>query len=407
MHATRRQLLTGALAAAPLILVPHLALARAETDRRLVMIILRGAMDGLSVVAPVGDPAYAPARGALALEGPATIDGLFALHPALAETRALYAAREALFVHAVASPYRDRSHFDGQNVLETGGTSPYALKDGWLNRLLPLLPGGMRALAVAPAVPPILRGRIGVESYAPSNLGAPTDDLLARVAAMYAPDPLLHPLWDEAMAARRIAAEASDPAAPGKRGRDLPRLAALAAEASDPAAPGKRGRDLPRLAALAAQFLSRPNGARIAVLESDGWDTHSGQAGRLTNQLKQLDAALAALKTGLGPDWSNTLVLAATEFGRTVAANGTGGTDHGTASAAIVAGGAIAGGRVLADWPGLATGALREGRDLRPTADLRALLLAAAAHLGTDSARAARALFPGTPVRAMSGILRA
>ena len=384
MHATRRQLLTGALAAAPLILVPHLALARAETDRRFVMIILRGAMDGLSVVAPVGDPAYAPARGALALEGPATIDGLFALHPALAETRALYAAREALFVHAVASPYRDRSHFDGQNVLETGGTSPYALKDGWLNRLLPLLPGGMRALAVAPAVPPILRGRIGVESYAPSNLGAPTDDLLARVAAMYAPDPLLHSLWDEAMVARRIAAEASDPAAPGKRGRDLPRLAALA-----------------------AQFLSRADGARIAVLESDGWDTHSGQAGRLTNQLKQLDAALAALKAGLGPDWSNTLVLAATEFGRTVAANGTGGTDHGTASVAIVAGGAVAGGRVLADWPGLATGALREGRDLRPTADLRALLLAAAAHLGTDPARAARALFPGTPVRAMSGILRA
>lgn len=386
MNVTRRGLLGAGLAAAPLMLVPGIALARAETTKRFVMIILRGAMDGLNVVAPVGDPGYAAARGALALEGPATIGGMFALHPALVETGKMYASREALFVHAVASPYRDRSHFDGQNVLETGGGSPYELHDGWMNRLLPLLPAGERALAVAPAVPPILRGRVNVESYAPSNLPQANDDLLARVGAMYASDPILHPLWDAAMDARRTAGMA-----PGGGGG------------------GGAARALPGLASLAAQFLTKPGGARIAVLEYDGWDTHSNQQGRLANQLKGLDAALAALKAGLGPEWANTVVLAATEFGRTVNANGTGGTDHGTASVAILAGGAVAGGRVLADWPGLAKGALYEARDLKPTADLRALLLtASAAHMDVDPARAARALFPDAPgLRAEAGVLRA
>ncbi len=383
MLVSRRSLLATGLAAAPLMMVPGFALARAETDKRFVMIILRGAMDGVNVVVPVGDPAYAPARAGLAYQAPPTIGGLFAVHPALVETMRMYDAHEALFVHAVASPYRDRSHFDGQNILETGGASPYARKDGWLNRLLPLLPGGTRAIAVASSVPPILRGHSAVESYAPSGLPEPTDDLLSRVSAMYAPDAELHPIWDEAMAARRLA------------------------QASG--ADAKGGRDLPRLARLAADFLTKPDGARIAVLESDGWDTHSGQQGRLTNQLKQLDTALAALKTGLGPDWANSVVLCATEFGRTVAANGTGGTDHGTASAAILAGGALAGGRVIADWPGLAGSALYEARDLRPTTDLRAVLLAASAqHLGVDPARAARALFADGPVpRATEGLLRA
>jgi uncharacterized protein (DUF1501 family) len=383
MHVTRRSLLATGLAAAPLLAIPGLAIARAETDRRFVMIVLRGAMDGLNVVAPVGDVAYAPARGALALQQPATIAGLFALHPALFETTKMYAANEALFVHAAASPYRDRSHFDGQNVLETGGTRPYERADGWLNRLLPLLPGGMRAVAIAPAVPPVLRGRVGVASYAPSGLGEPTDDLLERVGTMYAPDPQLHPVWDEAMAARRVAQASGEDA--------------------------KGGRDLPRLAKLAADFLIKPDGARIAVLEHDGWDTHSGEQGRLANQLRQLDAALAALKTGLGPEWQNTVVLCATEFGRTVAANGTGGTDHGTASVAILAGGAVQGGKVISDWPGLAPGALYEARDLKPTTDLRSVLLAASAvHLGVDPARATRALFPDAPaLRATEGLVRA
>ena len=418
MTPTRRQLLGFGLAAAPFFFLPQIALARAATDKRFVMIILRGAMDGITAVAPVGDPEYARARGDLAVAGPATIGGMFAIHPALVETTAMYNAKEALFVHAVASPYRDRSHFDGQNVLETGGTSPYELKDGWMNRLLPLLPAGQRALAVASAVPPILRGRVGVESYAPSNLGEPTDDLLHRVGLMYAGDPVLHPMWDAAIEARRIAAETGAPVAAA-----MPTLGAgapagmatmtsvtpVVARPAPTSAPRRNGnRNLPGLAALAAQFLAKPDGARIAVLELDGWDTHSGQQGRLTNQLKQLDAALAALKTGLGPAWADTVVLCATEFGRTVHANGTGGTDHGTASLAILAGGGVAGGKVIADWPGLGQGARYEGRDVKPTADLRGVLLAAsAAHMGVDPARAARALFPDAAgLRATGGVLR-
>ena len=375
---SRRSLLAAAGAATPLVVIPSLAFARAETDSRFVLIILRGAMDGLSAVPPVGDPDYAAARGQLAQAGPATISGLFAFHPALVETARMFAANEALAVHAVASPYRDRSHFDGQNVLETGGTQPYALKDGWLNRLLPLLPGTERAVAVAPAIPPVLRGRVAVESYAPSKLPDPGEELLDRVALLYRDDSLLHPLWDKAMAARATAAGME---------------------------PGKGGQ-LPALATIAAEFLRKPGGPRIAVLEADGWDTHSGQAWRVNSQLKQLDAALAKLKTGLGPAWQATTVLAATEFGRTVQVNGTGGTDHGTASAAIVAGGAVKGGRVLADWPGLAQGQRHQGRDLQPTTDLRAVMLAASAqHLGIDPGRAARVLFPEAPALKSAALL--
>lgn len=354
------------LAAAPMLMVPGIDFARARTEQRFVLIVLRGAMDGLAAVAPVGDPHYAAARGPLAQGGPATIGGLFAFHPALAETARMFARGEALAVHAVASPYRDRSHFDGQNVLETGGTAPYAVKDGWLNRLLPMLPGADRAVAVTPVVPPVLRGRIPVESYAPSRLPDPTADLIDRVTLLYRDDDLLHPLWSKAMTARATAAGIG------------------------PA----NGGQLPELAGIAAAFLARADGPRIAVLEADGWDTHSGQSGRLNSQFRQLDGALAGLKAGLGPTWRTTIVLAATEFGRTVRTNGTGGTDHGTAGAAILAGGAVRRGRVLADWPGLAPGRLYQGRDLMPTTDLRAVMLAAAQHLGVDPGEAVRVLFP-------------
>lgn len=366
---SRRSLLAAATAGIPLLSIPRIAFARALTEQRFILIILRGAMDGLAVIPPLGDPAYADLRGPLAQPGAATIDGLFGFHPALAEVAGLFAAGDALAVHAVASPYRDRSHFDGQNVLETGGTAPYALKDGWLNRLLTLLPGSERAIAIMPGVPPVLRGPVAVESYAPSRLPGADDELLDRVAMLYANDSLLHPLWDKAMAAR---------------------TAAAAMEADG-------GNRLPGLAKLAAGFLSAPDGPRIAVLESDGWDTHSAQQARLNGKLQELDAAFATLKAGLGAAWATTMVLAATEFGRTARMNGTGGTDHGTGAAALLAGGAVRGGRVLADWPGLATEKLYQGRDLRPTTDLRTLILASAQHLGIDPDRAAPHLFAQAP----------
>ena len=376
----RRTLLGRALLGGVLALTPGLAVAAMPGERRFVFVILRGAMDGLGAVMPVGDPSYAPLRGALAMPPgvAAKLDAMFALHPALVETAKMYAAGEALVVHAVASPYRERSHFDAQNVLETGGTAAYALKDGWLNRLVGVLPRDP-AIAIAATVPMVLRGAATVGSYAPSALPQASDDLMARVGALYAGDAQLHPLWSAAIDARALA------------GTD-------GAGRSNPQALGR----------LAATFLVKPDGPRIATIEIGGWDTHAAQAGRLNGALKQLDGTLAALKAGLGPMWANTVVLAATEFGRTAAVNGTGGTDHGTGGAAFVAGGAVRGGRVVADWPGLMPGQLFEGRDLRPTTDLRGVMLGLAAEsFGLDPARLAPQLFPGGGVRAMTGLVRA
>ncbi len=370
-------------AAGAMLATPGLSLAAAATDRRFVLIILRGAMDGLAAVMPVGDPAYAALRGRFgpppASGAALPLGGDFALHPALAELGALYGKGEALFVHAIASPYRERSHFDAQNVLETGGTAAYALKDGWLNRLLPLLPRASQpALALSPALPIVLRGAAAATSYAPSRLPQADDDLLARVGALYADDPQLHVLWSKAIDARMMA------------GSD-------ATGRSSPAALGR----------LAATFLGRPDGARVAVIELGGWDTHSGQAGRLNGLLKQLDGVIAALRDGLGPVWADTAIIAATEFGRTVAPNGTGGTDHGTGGVALLAGGALKGGRVIADWPGLAPARLHEGRDLRPTADLRALFAGLAAdHFHLDAALVTRTLFAGEALKPMRGLVR-
>jgi uncharacterized protein (DUF1501 family) len=351
---------------------PGVSFAKAATDRRFVFIIQRGAADGLHIVAPTSDPAYAGLRGDFAqdLVQGTKLGSFFTLHPALAETAKLYAARQALFVHAVSSPYRDRSHFDGQNVLETGGSGAYRLRDGWMNRLLGLLPANeAKALALSTTVPMALRGSHEVSSYSQSQLPSATDDLMARVSALYAPDQQLHGLWSAAMDTRMKAGD-SVQSGGGQNGAAI--------------------------GSLAAKVLSG-DGARIAMIETNGWDTHSGQRARLNAQLRNLDQLVASLKAGLGADWASTLVVVATEFGRTAKPNGTGGTDHGQASAAMLLGGAVNGARVVADWPGLSTAALYESRDLRPTTDLDALIAGALAqHFGLDPARAMATLFPET-----------
>lgn len=378
---SRRAFLSASAAGAATLLVPRMAFAAAASERRFVFILQRGAADGLHWLPPVGDPDYARQRPGLAFDADTALrlDDRFALHPALAETANMYAAREALFVHAIASRYRDRSHFDGQNVVETGGSAPYQLKDGWLNRLAGLLPRGQALpMAFAPTVPAALRGEVEVGSYAPSKLPEPGEDLLARVDRLYRDDPQLHALWSAAMQARGMAG--------GLRG--------------DPN-PAEMGR-------LAASFLAREDGPRLAMLETAGWDTHDQQGPRLERLLKSFDALLAALRDGLGAAWRDTTVLVVTEFGRTVALNGTAGTDHGTASAAMLLGGAVRGGRVLADWPGLAPAALHENRDLRPTASLENLIATAAAEtFGLDPARVARTLANGSgPGLAFAGLVR-
>lgn len=373
MDLVRRTFLTGLGASAGLVITPRLAFASALSDRRFVFIIQRGAADGLNTVIPYGDPAYAAQRGALAID-PGTalkLDGMFALHPSLVETGKMYGAAQALFVHAVASPYRDRSHFDGQNVLESGGGQPYAVKDGWLNRLIGILPRAKdEAVALAPTVPLALRGANPVTSYAASPIPEASDDLMMRVGQLYANDAQLHPLWAAAMDARGLAGDAE--------------------KKQDPASTGR----------LAAGFLAKADGPRIAMIETGGWDTHSGQNPRLAAQLKNLDTLLAALRDGLGPVWNETVVLVATEFGRTVAVNGTNGTDHGTASATMILGGAVKGGRVLADWPGLTASSLYEGRDLKPTMDMDGIITGLVAeNFSLDTARVARTIAPEMAVK--------
>lgn len=383
MNVSRRRFLHGLGAGAgALWLFPRLAMAAAASDRRFVFVIQRGAADGLNTVIPYADPGYARLRGALAIDAATAIklDATFALHPSLVEVGKMYAAGQAGFVHAVASPYRDRSHFDGQNVLESGGDKPYAVRDGWLNRLVGLLPAaGSEAIALAPTVPLALRGAAAVSSYAESALPEVSDDLLLRVEQLYAKDAQLHALWDSAMAARMLAGDSGS-------------------ARQTPASLGK----------LAAGFLAKADGPRIAMLETGGWDTHSGQNPRLAARLRGLDELLAALRDGLGDVWARTVVVVATEFGRTVAVNGTQGTDHGTASVAMLLGGAVQGGRVISDWPGLGASALYEGRDLKPTTDLDMLIASTAAQtFSLDPQRVASVLFPTSKgTRPLDGLVR-
>ena len=372
------------LGAAALLAAPTVLFAQAATERRFVFIVQRGAADGLNTVIPYAEPAYASARGALAIDSASALklDGTFALHPSLANLHRLYASGQASFFHAVASPYRERSHFDGQNVLETGGNAPYQLKDGWMNRLLGVLPRtGKEAIAFSPAIPMALRGAVEVTSYAPSALPQANEDLMARVEQLYARDGQLHALWSSALEARGMAG--------GMRG-------------------GAKRQDAAALGRMAASFLGRPDGPRIAMIETGGWDTHSGQNARLAAQLRNLDNLLGALQEGLGAAWDKTVILVATEFGRTVAANGTGGTDHGTGAVAMMAGGAVQGGRVVADWPGLASANLLDGRDLKPTLALDALVTSACAEsFALEPERLARVLFPhGTRGKPLPGLLR-
>ena len=372
----RRSFLTASVAGlAASAFAPRMAFAAAPTEQRFVFVIQRGAADGLHIVPPLGDPGYAGLRGALAdsLAGAKKLDAIFALHPALVRVGQMFDGRQALAVHAVASAYRDRSHFDGQNILETGGTAAYAEKVGWMNRLAGALPGQAgNALALAPEVPMALRGPVAVASYAPSALPTPQGDLFNRVSALYAGDPQLAGLWQSALATRALAGEAGANSG-GQGGAQI----------------GK----------LAASLLAPADGARLMMIETGGWDTHTAQPGRLNGQLKNLDAMIGALADGLGPLWANTVVVVATEFGRTAAVNGTQGTDHGTGSAALVIGGGLRnGGKVHADWPGLGAGSLYENRDLKPTMAMEAMIAGVLAqHYTQEPARLTRALYPDQP----------
>ena len=355
----------------------------ARSGDRLVVVLLRGALDGLAAVPPTGDPAWRALRPPIEADltrfgAPLPLDADFSMHPGLATLHRWYGEGALLVVHAAASPYRERSHFDAQQLLESGGARPFELQSGWLGRALAANDG--RGVALSPAMPLALRGAPGASSWAPSKAEGVDTELMARVARMYQGDAQLGPAFERAAA------------------QHLPGMDEMAASAG--------GNGFTALATQAGRFLAADDGPSVAWLDSTGWDTHTGQAPRLARLLPALDGGLAALRTALGPRWATTTVLVMTEFGRSAAMNGSGGTDHGTGGVAFLAGGAVAGGRVLADWPGVARERLFEARDLRPTTDLRALIRPVLQRqLGLASAQLDRLVLPGAP-KGLDGLWR-
>jgi uncharacterized protein (DUF1501 family) len=396
---SRREALLGSGALFAWSQMPRLARA-AGRDPRLLVIVLRGALDGLGAVAPVGDPDWVSLRGdrALLLDGktPALpLDAFFALNPAMPNLHRLYKAQQACIVHATATPYRERSHFDGQDVLESGLTRPGAIDTGWLNRALIALASdgqvdlrGSRALGVGAVTPLVVRGKAPVMSWAPQKLLPASDDTQARLLDLYQhTDPRLAAALEARM---RLAA--LGPAGPVDSDANsdnavfapvgIARVRAYFADA----------------AGTAARFLAKADGPRVGAVGFVGWDTHINEgaaSGQLANLLGALDGALAAIETNMGDAWRETVVAVITEFGRTARINGTDGTDHGTGTVAFLAGGALRGGRMIADWPGLKTAQLYEGRDLKPTTDLRSVLKGLLRdHLRVEESVLASTVFP-------------
>jgi uncharacterized protein (DUF1501 family) len=417
---TRRRFLEGSLfTGATSVVSARLAFASAPTESRFVFVLLRGALDGLNAVPPLGDPDYLRLRGQIALTKSGDAAALpltgvsgrdFALHPALPFLHAAYGARELVVVHAVATSYRERSHFDAQNVLESGDQRPQGNSTGWINRALTALPGrqtGEAGVALGANVPLALRGPAEVASWSPTRLATLDETTLARVTDLYSRDPLLSRRLADALQSDAIAAAAREAAAAESESES---------DSNIVAADSKSRRNFNaryvETARAAAGFLKREDGPRVAMFDTSGWDTHANQGGaqgQLALRLRSLDAALSALKESLGPVWRQTVVLVATEFGRTAAINGTRGTDHGTGTAAFLLGGAVNGGRVIADWPGLSRANLHEGRDLKPTMDLKSVMKGVLRdHLEVRSAALDGEVFPDSAgVRPLDHLIRA
>ena len=406
MNANRRRFLIGAGALAASATIPRALFAHTGGSSRLVVVILRGALDGLAAVPPYADPDYVSLHRELAIAAPGGPDGAlalnntFGLHPSLSFLHERFAAGELAVFHAVASPYRDRSHFDGQNVLENGLTRPIGTADGWLNRALAALPRAKgqaadRAVAISQNVPLILRGEASVMSKSPQATPDVDEDLLARLADLYSKDDWFSARLSEAVQTEKMADGAVD----------------TGVKAAGPVRAGYPDR-VGAVARMASELMRSDGGPEIAVIEASGWDTHANQGGAkglLATRLGGLDQGMKALADGLGPLWPQTAVLVVTEFGRTAAVNGTRGTDHGTGGCAFLVGGAVRGGQVIADWPGLRRAALLDNRDLKPTLDLRSVFKAVLdEHMHVDANTLAKRVFPDSSgARPLQGLIRA
>jgi len=357
--------------------LPSVSFAQVRRPGRFVFMLLRGGFDGLAAVVPVGDPAYAGLRGAFAY-GASDVTPLgdtFGLAPGLAPLRAFWDEGQLAVAHAMAIPHRTRSHFDGQAVLESGLDKPVGSSDGWLNRLLQVMQGTRAGIAIAAGMPLSLSGAYEVQSWSPVQLGVVDDGFRERLASLYRADAMLANRFEAAIQQQEMVGEES--AARGRARRD----GAVA------------------LMTAAARLLKVDGGPNVAAMELSGWDTHANQGmagGALDRLLAQLAEGITTFRAEMGSAWDSTTLVVMTEFGRTARPNGTRGTDHGTAGAGFILGRRLARSSVVADWPGLATSALYEGRDLRPTLDTRALLKTALA--GTFDLTAAQLdrVFPGS-----------
>lgn len=338
---------------------PKISFADLNTNKRYIFVILRGGMDGLAAVPPYKDRYYVQQRKGIAIPPPSEVDGAldldkyFGLHPSMQPIYELYQQKEMAVIHAVSSPYRSRSHFDGQDLLENGGIKPGSQHGGWLNRTLKVFGGDQQlGIAISQQVPIVLSGSVTVSSWIPSRRAKARTPFLEQMAELYAKDDMLNKPFSE-----------------GIRMRDLAKKS-LTKEDINSSRGAVRPGQFAAIARPSAQFLLEEEGPRIATMEIGGWDTHQNQgisSGALANNLGNLANGLRELRDTLQPVWKDTVVTVVTEFGRTVAQNGTNGTDHGTASVAFVLGGKLKGGKkVLGDWPGLSNRALYEGRDLQP-----------------------------------------
>jgi len=406
---TRRDMLLGSGALFAWSYLPKLARAEGR-DPRLLVVVLRGGLDGLGMVAPVGDPDWVKLRGekGLALGGkpPAVpLDSFFALNPAMPNLHRLYLAQQATIVHATATPYRERSHFDGQDVLESGYDRPGRMESGWLNRALGLLeadgradPRGARALAVGPVTPLVVRGPAPVMSWVPQRLLPASDDTQARLLDLY--------LHTDAKLARALQGR-QDLLAVGRAAGISP---VTGPEDERTAGFARLRQYFNDVAVTAAKYLARPDGPRVGAVGVNGWDTHINEGatgGQLANLLGALDGTIPAFEQNMGETWKETVVVFITEFGRTARINGTEGTDHGTGTVAWIIGGAVKGGRVISDWPGLKEADLYEDRDLKATTELRAVLKCVLRdHLRVDERALAATVFPGSDgVKPMAGLV--
>ncbi|MDQ0507203.1 DUF1501 domain-containing protein [Xanthobacter agilis] len=403
---TRRAFMAAAGAtalSAPLVSWPYVprAWGASGRDPRLLVVVLRGGLDGLATVMPVGDPDFAALRNDFRnpklAEAP-SLDSLFVLNPALRHLSALYTRKELLLFQAVATPYRARSHFDAQAMLESG-LPDYGItaESGWLNRALQKTEAGPRlkkapGLVVAPTAPLIMRGAAPVESWQPQAFSYVDDDTLQRLMQLYeARDPEL---------ARALS-----------EGADVDMKLHGVQKVGNKAQAADSVQGFPEAMKTTGLLMAAADGPRIGAINFNGWDTHALEGaydGRLAKTLQALDHGFAALETSLGPVWSDTAVLVITEFGRTARVNGSLGTDHGTGTIAMLLGGAVSGGRVIADWPGLSQKVLFEGRDLAPTLDIRAVMKGLLReHLDLSPAVLATEVFPdSSAIVPLRGLVR-